>query len=121
VEVEEGLPPILLDPARIDQVVTNLLHNAVKFTPSGGEIAVRVRRCGRAVRLDVRDTGVGIAPEDVDRVFERFFKSDAARHSEGSGLGLAIAKHIVLAHGGQIRVESALGKGSTFTVELPAT
>ena len=121
VDLSPGLPPIEIDRARIDQVLTNLLHNAVKFTSPGGKIMVRARSCDEMIAIEVIDTGVGIAPDDLERVFERFYKSDQSRHSAGTGLGLAIAKHIVLAHGGTIGVRSELGVGTTFTVELPIT
>ena len=119
IEIFSGLPPIDVDRVRIDQVLTNLLHNAVKFTAPGGRIMVRAFAREDSVMVEVHDTGVGIAPDEVERVFERFYKSDQSRHSSGTGLGLSIAKHIVLAHGGSIRVDSELGVGSTFTVELP--
>lgn len=119
VDVPASLPPIDIDRVRIGQVLTNLLHNAVKFTSPDGEITVRARCCEEKIAIEVSDTGVGIAPDEVDRVFERFYKSDQSRQSAGTGLGLAIAKHIVLAHGGSIGVTSELGVGSTFTVELP--
>jgi two-component system phosphate regulon sensor histidine kinase PhoR len=119
VELAPGLPPIDVDRIRIDQVLTNLLHNAIKFTAPGGKITVSAGCRDGAIAIDVCDTGVGIAPDEVERVFERFYKSDQSRHSSGTGLGLSIAKHIVLAHGGSIRASSELGVGSTFTVELP--
>ena len=119
VELSPGLPPIDVDRIRIDQVLTNLLHNAIKFTAPGGKITVSASCRDDAIAIDVCDTGVGIAPDEVERVFERFYKSDQSRHSSGTGLGLSIAKHIVLAHGGSIRASSELGVGSTFTVELP--
>ena len=121
VEVSSGLPPIDVDRVRIDQVLTNLLHNAVKFTAPGGRITVSAHYGDDSILIEVRDTGVGIAPDEVERVFERFYKADQSRQSSGTGLGLAIAKHIVLAHGGAIRATSELGVGSTFTVELPIT
>jgi len=119
VMVEEGLPAIDVDVKRIEQVLLNLVHNAIKFTPPGGEIAISVARDGADVVVRVRDTGVGIAPEELNRLFERFYKSDKARRSEGTGLGLAIAKHIVQLHGGDIAVESTQGEGSTFSFTLP--
>lgn len=114
------LPPVEADPDRLEQVVLNLVHNAVKFTPPGGRITVTVERRGEEAAVSVRDTGAGIPPELLPRVFERFFKADRARSTKGAGLGLAIAKHIVQAHGGRIWAESAgEGRGSTFTFTLP--
>lgn len=126
-DVPSDLPPVLVDVERIQQVVTNLLHNAVKFTPPGGSIRLSAveneATNGRArqVVIDVRDTGIGIPREDVTRVFERFYKSDRARTrgSGGTGLGLSIARHLVEAHGGRIWVKSKVGKGSTFSFTLP--
>ncbi len=117
VSLAPDLPPILVDVDRMRRVVTNLVHNGIQFTPSG-EVAVQAERVGDEVIISVRDTGVGIAPEDLPRVFERFYKARGSR-SNGAGLGLAIAKHIVLAHGGRIWAESALEQGSTFYVALP--
>jgi len=114
------LPPVEADPDRLEQVVLNLVHNAVKFTPPGGQVTVAVERRGDEVAVSVKDTGAGIPPELLPRVFERFFKADRARATKGSGLGLAIAKHIVQAHGGRIWAESAgEGRGATFTFTLP--
>jgi two-component system phosphate regulon sensor histidine kinase PhoR len=100
-------------------VLINLFHNAVKFTPEGGEIVVGAEVRDGMLRMSVRDTGVGITAEELPRVFERFYKTDAARRSAGSGLGLAIAKHIVQAHGGTIWAESSPGHGATFSFTIP--
>ncbi|MBV9329283.1 MAG: PAS domain-containing protein [Chloroflexi bacterium] len=110
------------DSRRIGQVLSNLLGNAVKFTPSGGRIETGARRKGDRVELWVSDTGVGIEPQHLSRVFERFYKTDPSRAAgTGTGLGLAIAKHLVLAHAGQIWAESSgNGRGTTFHVALPA-
>jgi len=113
------LVPIRVDHVRMEQVLINLVHNAIKFTPTGGEIHLRVHQDAEQTTIEVQDTGVGIAPIEQIRLFERFYKSDKARRSEGTGLGLAIAKHIVQAHGGTISVESVLGEGSTFQIVLP--
>ena len=114
------LPAVLADPDRIAQVVGNLVHNAIKFTPPGGRVTLWAETDGEGVRFVVADTGMGIAAEDLPRVFERFYKGDRSRRSQGSGLGLAIAKHLVEAHGGRIGVESRLGQGSRFWFWLPA-
>ncbi|MGC9398060.1 MAG: ATP-binding protein [Anaerolineae bacterium] len=119
VDIPDDLPYVWVDPERVQMVITNLLHNAIKFTPAGGEVNVRVERDRDVVKVTVRDTGVGIPEEDQARIFERFYKTDRARSSGGTGLGLAIAKHVVQAHGGQIWVESELGVGSTFAFTLP--
>ncbi len=116
---EPHLPVVLADPDRIAQVVGNLVHNAIKFTPPGGRVTLGAEADGEGVRFVVADTGVGIAAEDLPRVFERFYKGDRARRSQGSGLGLAIAKHLVEAHGGRIGVESRPGQGSRFWFWLP--
>lgn len=111
----------LADPQQISRVIVNLLHNAIKFTPEGGRIGVRASQAQRdEVMIAVWDTGVGIAPQDLPRIFERFYRADRARGGSGTGLGLAIAKHIVEAHGGRIWAESAPGHGSTFYFTLPA-
>lgn len=119
VECEGGLPLIQADPPRLEQVLVNLIHNAVKFTPRGGSIKASVKRGGVAVEFSVRDSGIGIPVENVDRIFERFYKTDPARNKSGTGLGLAIAKHLVEAHGGRIGVESREGKGSRFFFTIP--
>lgn len=119
VDVATDLPTLKVDVSQLHQVIINLVHNAIKFTPAGGEIRVAANERNNAIHVTVTDTGVGIAPEDVERLFERFYKSDRARAGGGSGLGLAIAKHVVQAHKGQIWVESNEGEGSKFTFSLP--
>ncbi len=118
-ECPEELPPVMADATRVQQVVVNLLHNAIKFTPSGGNVTVRAMQQDRAVRFSVSDTGIGITAEDLSRIFERFYKVDRSRATSGTGLGLAIARHLVEAHGGRIWVESEVGKGSTFYFSIP--
>ena len=124
-ECAQRLPEILADPVRIDQVMVNLIHNAVKFTPPGGSIQVgaytREREGGLPpdVVFFVRDSGVGIQPEDLARIFERFYKADRSRSGGGTGLGLSIARHLVESHGGQIWAESQPNRGSTFFFSLP--
>jgi two-component system, OmpR family, phosphate regulon sensor histidine kinase PhoR len=115
----EDLPLVFADPQRLEQVVVNLLHNAIKFTPGGGRINVSAREALEAVIFSVKDTGIGIAEEDLPRIFERFFKADRARSKVGTGLGLAISRHLVEAHGGKIWVESIEGSGSTFYFSIP--
>ncbi len=120
VDRPERVPMVAADSERIGQVFANLVHNATKHTPTGGEIRLSAAPDGRYVVFTVRDTGDGIAENDVDRIFERFYKSDRSRADGGSGLGLSIAKHIVEAHGGAIRAASAgPGRGATFTFTLP--
>ncbi|MDQ3228047.1 MAG: cell wall metabolism sensor histidine kinase WalK [Chloroflexota bacterium] len=119
VSADGPLEPISVDRVRLEQVLINLVHNAIKFTPVGGAIHLQVRQRDDTTTIEVQDTGVGIAPIEQIRLFERFYKSDKARRSEGTGLGLAIAKHIVQAHGGTISVESVVGKGSTFRILIP--
>ncbi|MCA9964284.1 MAG: PAS domain-containing sensor histidine kinase, partial [Anaerolineales bacterium] len=117
------LPPVLADPSRLQQVMTNLLHNAVKFTPGGGKVTVGAEPDlqQQQVIIFVQDTGHGIPDNDLHRIFERFYKSDRARTrgEGGTGLGLAIARHLVQAHKGQIWAKSREGKGSTFYFSLP--
>jgi two-component system phosphate regulon sensor histidine kinase PhoR len=119
VSISHDLPLVLVDAGRIHQVVTNILHNAIKFTPAGGTIIVSASADATQVTVVVSDTGIGIAPNDVPRIFERFFKTDRSRAVGGTGLGLAIAKHIVQAHGGSIWVSSQEGKGSIFYFTMP--
>jgi two-component system phosphate regulon sensor histidine kinase PhoR len=107
------------DEERLAQALANLLHNAIKFTPAGGQVIVSAAAQDGEVAIAVRDTGIGISAEDRTRIFERFYKAAEARGRPGSGLGLAIVKHIVQAHGGRATVESQPGQGSTFTVVLP--
>lgn len=119
VDIPHELPPVLVDAGKIHQVVTNLVHNAIKFTPPGGHIRVTATADAAVVTVAVADTGPGIAAADLPRIFERFFKTDRSRAVGGTGLGLAIAKHIVQAHGGKIWAESQEGRGSTFFFTLP--
>jgi len=124
VEIEEdpALPEITADAGRLDQVLSNLLANALRHTPSGGCITLRGKRVGDSVCITVRDTGEGIPPEDLPYIFDRFWRGDRSRShtgGAGSGLGLAIARQLVQAHGGHIGVESQPGQGTTFTIELP--
>jgi GAF domain-containing protein/anti-sigma regulatory factor (Ser/Thr protein kinase) len=120
-QADEHLPAILLDRYRINQVFDNLLGNAIKFSPRGGMITIEVNDLGAAVQFVVADTGIGIPPDKLDKVFDRFYQVDgsATRRFGGAGLGLAIARRIIDAHGGQIWVESEVGRGSRFSFTLP--
>jgi two-component system, OmpR family, phosphate regulon sensor histidine kinase PhoR len=118
-DIPEGLPEINVDVDRIQQVMMNLLHNAVKFTPPGGTIEVSTRQVDEFIQVAIKDSGVGIQSNDLPRIFERFYKADRARSGGGTGLGLSVARHIVEAHGGQIWAESQVGEGSTFFFTLP--
>ena len=113
------LPLIRGDEARIEQILINLIHNAIKFSHQGGQITVSVTQEGPFARYEVRDAGQGIAETDLPHVFERFFKADKSRSSEGVGLGLAVARHLVEAQGGRITAESKLGEGSVFAFTIP--
>ena len=115
------LPHITGDRARIEQVLMNILSNALKYTPDGGTVTISSGKRGKKVWLKVRDTGIGIPEEDMPRVFERFYRVDKARSREsgGTGLGLSIAKEIIYRHGGEILMESKVGEGTFVTVILP--
>jgi CheY-like chemotaxis protein/anti-sigma regulatory factor (Ser/Thr protein kinase) len=122
--LDSGVGPTSGDPERLQQVVWNLLSNAIKFTPKGGRVQVRLERADSNVDIVVSDTGIGISPEFLPHVFERFRQGDGstARKHTGLGLGLAIASQLVELHGGTIRVESqGKGHGATFSVSLPLT
>lgn len=122
IEAFSDLPQVEVDPGRMAQVLENLVNNALRYTPEGGRIVLSVEANASTIKLRVQDNGVGIAPEDLPYVFDRFYRSEKSRPRQGteSGLGLAIAKSIVEAHGGSLWVESALGEGTTFTIALPA-
>jgi two-component system phosphate regulon sensor histidine kinase PhoR len=116
-----AFPPLPGDAEGLERLVVNLLDNAIKYNRPGGEVIVRLAPGDGEALLEVSDTGIGIPPEALPRIFERFYRVDKGRSREdgGTGLGLAIVKHVVQAHGGQIEVESRVGKGSTFRVRLP--
>jgi two-component system sensor histidine kinase BarA len=123
-EVPARLPKIIMDSERIEQVLINLLGNALKFTPGGGSVVVAVRYLpeSRSVKISVRDTGIGIPSEAREKIFDEFAQVERGmkkRHREGSGLGLAIARRIVEAHQGSLQVESAPGRGSKFFFTIP--
>ena len=121
--VETSLGDIVADERKFKQILLNLLSNAVKFTPDGGRIDVQARAEGDDIAIAVKDTGIGIAADDQEAVFEEF--RQVGRHytskQEGTGLGLALTRRFVELHGGTIRVESELGRGATFTFTIPVT
>lgn len=120
VECASGLPPVRVDLDRFGQVLGNLVSNAIHHTPAGGHIELSAALNGDRVRLSVRDTGPGITPEEQSRIFDRFYRGDAARQADGSsGLGLAIARSIVEAHKGVLSVDSPSGQGASFHIDLP--
>jgi signal transduction histidine kinase len=118
--VEADVDPVSMDAALIGRVLSNLVSNAVRYTPSGGRVEVRARRTGRRVEVTVSDTGEGIQSEDLPHIFDRFYRGEKSRNQAkgGAGLGLAIARGILQAHGGDIRAESAPGQGSRFIFSL---
>ncbi len=119
VEGPAELPELRADQARLEQVLVNLIHNAIKFTRPGGDVTLLASAAPGMVRFAVRDTGIGIPADDLPRVFERFYRVDKSRSGTGTGLGLSIARHIVEAHGGGIGVESVEGQGSEFYFTIP--
>ncbi len=119
--VDSDVDPVLMDTQAIGRALNNLIGNALRHAP-GGRVSVWVRRTGKGVEVTVSDTGEGIRAEDIQHIFERFYRGDASRsrsRGAGAGLGLAIARGIVRAHGGDIRVESEVGKGAQFTFHIP--
>ena len=108
------------DPKRLRQALANLVDNAIKYTPSGGRVEIKARRDGAVVRIDVTDTGIGIAPHDLPHVWERLYRGDQSRTERGLGLGLSLVRAIAIAHGGTVDVSAEPGRGSTFTGRLPA-
>jgi two-component system, OmpR family, phosphate regulon sensor histidine kinase PhoR len=129
VDCPEALPSIRADATRLGQVLLNLIHNAVKFTPPGGKIVLSARASEPPknssapspglVQFSVSDSGHGISPNDLPRIFERFYRADRARATGGTGMGLSIARHLIEAHGGRIWAESIAGQGSTFHFSIP--
>jgi two-component system phosphate regulon sensor histidine kinase PhoR len=124
VDLHAGLPerPVTIegDAEAMRELVDNLVSNAIKYTPSGGRVDVKLSAENGSAVLEVADTGIGIPPEEQSRVFERFYRVDKARSRQmgGTGLGLSIVKHVALAHGGSVSLKSASGRGSTFRVQL---
>jgi signal transduction histidine kinase len=119
VDVQQGLPAINMDIERMEQVLGNLVSNALRYTPEGGEIRLTAMQAGRSLSVSVEDTGSGIPAEVLPHIFERSYRGDESRSGNGSGLGLAIARSIVVYHGGTITVASEVGRGSRFEVLLP--
>lgn len=122
IEAPPDLPWVEVDPGRMAQVLDNLMSNALRYTPEGGQITLSAMAQGERVYLRVQDSGVGIPPEELPHIFERFYRGDKSRqrHAGESGLGLAIARSIVEAHGGALSVESVPGQGTTFSIALPS-
>ncbi|NJC98523.1 MAG: cell wall metabolism sensor histidine kinase WalK [Anaerolineae bacterium] len=120
-DVAANLPTLEADPGRLTQVLTNILDNALRHTPDGGRIVLSAKQMGDMIELAIQDSGPGIPDGNVDRIFERFYRTDSSRQREdgGSGLGLAIARSIVQAHGGQVSAESEAGKGLKIVIALP--
>lgn len=120
-DIPENLPPIYADKDKLKEVLINLVNNAIKYSPNGGMVKIRMSEVEGNLRIDVSDEGIGIAKEHLDKVFDQFYRVDSSLTYKvsGTGLGLTIVKSIVEAHGGTVRVESEVGKGSTFTVLLP--
>jgi two-component system phosphate regulon sensor histidine kinase PhoR len=116
---DSTLPNIFVDASRLGQVLINLMHNAIKFTTPGGIIETSAYEVGNDIVFFVKDTGIGIPEKDLERIFERFFKSDPSRSKRGTGLGLSISRHLVETHGGKIWVESNRRNGSTFKFSIP--
>jgi two-component system sensor histidine kinase BaeS len=120
VDVNPDLPEVTVDPERMAQVLSNLVGNALRYTPPHGKIVLSAEAQPDALILRVQDSGSGIAPEDLPHIFERFYRSDQSRTQNGqSGLGLPIARSLVEMHGGNISAESAPGQGATFVIRLP--
>ncbi|MDQ6655266.1 MAG: ATP-binding protein, partial [Verrucomicrobiota bacterium] len=120
-ETAGDLPVLVADENRLQEIIYNLLDNAVKYSPDGSRVALRAERAGDGVRITVADEGAGIPAHDLPRIFERFYRADKARSRQigGTGLGLSIVKHIAQLHGGSVEAESKLGRGSTIGVVLP--
>ena len=120
-DIQADLPMLVADEARLQEIIYNLLDNAVKYSKRGGTITVQAQLEGDCIRLSVTDEGIGIRESDVPRIFERFYRADKARSRElgGTGLGLSIVKHIAQLHGGSVGAESEVGRGTTVSVFLP--
>jgi signal transduction histidine kinase len=121
VQLPNNLPPVHADPGRVVQILTNLVANACNYTLPGGQVVLSARPRDGQVQISVRDTGIGIAAEDQDKIFSRFFRADdpVVQESPGTGLGLSIVRSLVEMHGGEVQLESVLGQGSIFSFTLP--
>jgi two-component system phosphate regulon sensor histidine kinase PhoR len=117
----EGSQTVLADPDGLDQIISNLLDNAIRYTPDGGTISIRLSRTEVSARLEIEDTGIGIPAKDLENIFQRFYRVDKARSRAlgSTGLGLSIVKHLVQAMNGDIKVRSEVGEGTCFTVVFP--
>ena len=120
VDLAPHLPPVLGDAFFLAEALRNIVQNAILYSHENGTLSARTDHAGKTLTVQVKDTGMGIAPEDIDRIFERFFRADDAHTTEGFGLGLSVAQAIIERHGGRIAVESTVGVGSTFTLVLPS-
>jgi len=118
-DLPDSFPPVMADPRRVGQIVSNLLQNAIKFTPERGKIALRMKQEPNDIVVEVEDSGPGVPKKEQSLLFQPYYRSKLNKKSSGSGLGLAISKHLVEAHGGKICVNSEVGKGSTFGFTLP--
>jgi signal transduction histidine kinase len=120
-QLEPGIPVLRQDVVKLQQILSNLLSNAIKFTPEGGRVLLRAESDAVTIELTVTDTGVGIAPEEQELVFEKFRRSGnpLTREHDGTGLGLSIVRELTKLLGGEVTLQSELGRGSTFTVRLP--
>ena len=118
---ENDLKTVSCDPDKMQEVIANLISNALKYTPQNGRVSIRAKRREKDIEIQIKDTGIGIKPEDQIKIFEPFHKlhKKGLKGEESTGLGLALAKRIMEAHGGKLDVESQEGKGSTFTMVLP--
>jgi signal transduction histidine kinase len=119
--IDAGADTVYADRTALEQILLNLVENALRHTPDGGRITIETRPDAHGARLLVKDTGSGIPPEHLPRIFERFYRADSGRSRDtgGTGLGLAIVRHLVEAHGGSVRAESVVGAGATIEIFLP--
>jgi two-component system, sensor histidine kinase and response regulator len=118
---EESLPMINGDALSLSEVFVNIIGNAIKYSPDGSKVDLKAQRQGDMILVSIKDSGVGIAPEDIPHIFEGFYRGQSGKATAGHGIGLAVSRQIVDAHGGSINVESELGKGTTFVVSLPVS